>query len=291
MPQSNDAHAADIRARSTPRVYIPRSQSELLQLLRRHPDSSIYAGGTALSGLAETNRLNIPSTLVALYGVEDLRRIARTDRYIEIGANATIRAVSRVGSNVIPRTLYDCLPHIVPPGLRTIATLVGNVCVPGTTTTSVAPLIALGSSIEIRRVGGSRWMTVQRFRSGDSIHLQPGEVVTRLRIPLAVWDAQVYRASEDGRISFAAIARRSKGGVDAVRIVIGTRLPEVIHNRELDAELTGRKLPLPERDIRAAAERLRSTAREHDPGFSNFDLYRIERLVSWFLRSLTRRDP
>ncbi len=289
MPQNNAGHAPETSKRTSPRVYTPRSQSELLQLLRRHPGSRIYAGGTALSGLEDTGRLAIPATVVALYGVDDLRRIARTDRYLEIGANATIRAVSRVGSNVIPKTLYDCLPHIVPPGLRTIATLVGNVCVQGTTTTSVAPLIALGSSIEIRRVGGSRWITVQRFRSGEGAYLQPGEVVTRLRIPLSPWDAQVYRPSEDGRISFAALARRSKGGVDAVRIVIGTRLPEVIHNRELDAELTGRKLPLPDRDIRAAAERMRNTAQAHDPGFSSFDLYRIERLVSWFLRSLTRR--
>ncbi len=289
MPQNNDVHEAGTRKRSTPKVYIPHSQNELLQLLRRHPESRIYAGGTALSSLEETGRLRLPSTIVALYGVDDLRRIARTDRYLEIGANATIRAVSRVGSNVIPGTLYDCLPHIVPPGLRTVATLVGNVCVPGTSTTSIAPLIALGSSLEIRRVGGSKWMTVQRFRSGENALLQPGEVVTRLRIPLAPWDAQVYRTSEDGRIGFAAIARRTKGGVDAVRIVIGTRLPEVIHNRELDAELTGRKLPLPERDIAAAAERMRNTAREHDAGFSNFDLYRIESLVSWFLRSLTRR--
>lgn len=273
----------------TPRVYIPHTIGELSQLLRRHEDARVYSGGTALVQTGSERNLELPSVLIALYGVEDLRRIARTDQHLDVGANATIRSISRVGHNVVPQILTDTLPHIVPPGLRNLATLVGNVCVSGRTMTSVPTLIALGAAVEIRRAGGGRWMPLSRFHGVDGANaLAKGEIVTRLRIPLERYDVQVFRKTEDTRLTFAAIARGSKGILEEVRMVMGSGAPAVMRNRELEAELAGRKVPLGEREIEAAAERTRVAARSAELSYTSFDLYRIAGFVSAFLRRLGR---
>ncbi|MFW6388257.1 MAG: FAD binding domain-containing protein [bacterium] len=271
------------------RVYVPHTVSELTGLLRRYPEARIYSGGTAISHTDRPGILDLPPVLVALYGVEDLRRIARTDQYLDIGANATIRAISRVGHNVVPQILTDTLPHIVPPGLRNLATLVGNVCVPGRTMTSVPTLMALGASVELRRSGGGRWLTLARFhgdKNGPAIG--KGEVVTRLRVPLERHDVQFFRKTEDTRLTFAAVASGNKGTLEEVRMVIGSAGHSVMRNRELEAELTGRKLPLGKREIASAAERMRVAARSSELSHTSFDLYRIAGFVSGFLHKLGR---
>ncbi len=271
------------------RVYIPKTISELTQLLRRHENAKVYSGGTALVDTGRRNSLGMPDTLIALYDVEDLRRIARTDQYLDIGANATIRAISRVGHNVVPQILTDTLPHIVPPGLRNLATLTGNICVPGKTMTSIPTLIALSASVELRRSGGSRWVPVSRFHGGEhGPDIRSGEVVTRLRIPLERYDAQMFRKTEDTRLIFAAVARGSKSSIDEVRIVIGSTAHSVMRNRELEAELAGRKLPLGRREIESASNRMYSSARSAELSYTSFDLYRISGFVSTFLRRLGR---
>ncbi len=272
-----------------PRIYIPHTNGELTQLLRRHPDARIYAGGTGLLYPDGVRRLTLPPVLIALYGVEDLRRIARTDQHLDVGANATIRAISRVAHNVVPQLLTDTLPHIVPPGLRNLATLVGNVCTLERVMTSVPTLIALGAIVEIRRAGGGRWIPVARFHGGSTeAPLAPGEVVTRLRIPLDRYDVQLFRKTEDTRLTMAAIASGSKRTIENVRIVIGSSAATVLRNRELEAELAGRKAPLGRREINQAAERMRFAARAADPTFTSFDLYRIAGFVTTFLYRVGR---
>ena len=276
-------------ASDSPRVYIPHTNGELTQLLRRHPEAKVYAGGTGLLQPDGPGRLALPPVLIALYGVEDLRRIARTDRHLDVGANATIRAISRVAHNVVPQLLTDTLPHIVPPGLRNLATLVGNVCTLGRVMTSVPTLIALGAIVEIRRAGGGRWIPVSRFHGGTSgSPLAPGEVVTRLRIPLDRYDVQLFRKTEDTRLTMAAVVSGSKRTIENVRIVIGSSAPTVLRNRELEAELAGRKVPLGRREISQAAERMRFAARTSDPTFTSFDLYRIAGFVTTFLHRVGR---
>lgn len=271
------------------RVYVPHTISELTGLLRRYPEAKIYSGGTAMVKTDQPGKLDLPPVLIALYGVEDLRRIARTDQYLDIGANATIRAISRVGHNVVPQILTDTLPHIVPPGIRNLATLVGNVCVHGRTMTSVPTLIALGASVEVRRSGGGRWIPLARFHGGeDGPTLGRGEVVTRLRVPLERHDVQFFRKTEDTRLTFAAVATGNKGTLEEVRMVIGSGAPDVTRNRELEAELAGRKLPLGKREIASAAERMQTAARSTELSYTSFDLYRIAGFVSGFLHKLGR---
>ncbi len=271
------------------RVYIPKTVGELTQLLRRHEDARIYSGGTAMLDTSRRRNLGMPETIVVLYDVEDLRRIARTDQHLDIGANATIRAISRVGHNVVPPILTETLPHIVPPGLRNLATLTGNICVPGKTMTSVPTLMALSASVELRRSGGSRWVPVSRFHGGEhGPDIRPGEVVTRLRIPLERYDAQTFRKTEDTRLILAAVARGSKSSIDEVRIVIGSTSHSVMRDRELEAELAGRKLPLGRREIESASARMYSSARSAELSFTSFDLYRIKSFVATFLSRLGR---
>ncbi|MFN8588790.1 MAG: FAD binding domain-containing protein [Candidatus Eisenbacteria bacterium] len=114
--------------------------------------------------------------------------------------------------------------HVVPQGKRCVAAH----------SSDVAPMwIALGASVEIAATDGAlRTLDVDAFFVGDGVHnnvLQPGELVTRVRVPaesLALRTAYRKlrpRAAIDFPMLSVAVAGRldAAGAVEQLRIVVG----------------------------------------------------------------------
>jgi CO/xanthine dehydrogenase FAD-binding subunit len=240
-------------------VYFPDTLGELLQLYRREPQALLYAGGSYLLSQRTTRFAVFPPVVISLQDVEELRRVARTERYVEIGAALPVRQILKLGKNNIPLALYSALRNIGPPAVIGLATLGGNIAVPGRTLTAVPVLSLLESRVELRRQGSNRWVPVGRMhRSGGTLELEPGEVITRIRIPLQPWTLQLFRkfgselAPDSEPLSFCGLVRSSNGIVEELRIIGSAGQPDTIRNKEMESELVGRRLPFGHRDIRTA---------------------------------------
>ena len=279
---------ADARARTATEVFFPETIGELLQVQRRHPDALIFAGGTYILSQRTGRFVELPPTVISLQEVEDLRRISRTERHIELGSMVPIRQIIDLGQQNIPRALFEALRQIGPPAVTGLATVGGNLAVAGRIMTSVPVLTLLDARAELRRQGEARWLPVGRIHRADgSLDLHADEIITRIRIPLYPWTTQVFRrygselVPESDPLAFCGLARTSNRILEDLRITGSAGHPGMIRNKSMEAELVGRRLPLSDRDVHLAIE-----AYGEADGLSPIQRDRFRRLARWYLSSV-----
>ncbi len=286
------------------RVFRPRSLNWALELFLRHPDALRVAGGTAvLPGRSRSggSPAGVPPTEILYLGqVAELGRIYRTVRVLEIGSALTLNRILSAGRNVIPEALAAALGSVATPSVRNLATLGGNICSACPWNDSLPPLYAIDAQVEVQAASASRWLGIDRFISGPGrTVLRPGELLTRIRIPLEDWPLQVYRrVSRHGTasralVSLCGLARTGRGTVEAVRIALGGVGETVFRSRELEAELEGHRLPLPPARVDALVRLLGERLHPWTDAYTT-DRYRRAtalRLVRWFLEEIHLRRP
>jgi CO/xanthine dehydrogenase FAD-binding subunit len=270
-------------------VYFPESLGELMQLRRRHPDATIYAGGTGLLAQRAARFVSLPDVIITLQEVDELQRVSRTERHLEFGAAVPLRQLINLGPSNVPVALHQAISHVGPPAVAGLATAGGNLATPGRIMTLVPVLTLLDARVELRRPGRTRWLPAGRVHRADgSLDFMEGAVITRIRVPLAPWTRQVFRrfgselAPDSDPLTFCGVVRSSNRILEEVRLVGSAGLPRMIRNKSMEAELVGRRLPLSSRDVRGALELLG----EPDDALSPIQRARMRRLVKWFLLGL-----
>ena len=233
-------------------VLRPATLPELYTLWNRLPGAVPFAGGTTLTwrgtggirGVRESQEL--PSEILSLERIADLRTITRTERYLEIGSMVRLSEIIALGKTV-PAAFSQTLEGIAGPQVRNLATIGGNICTAGDTT---APLSALDARYELRSATGSRWIPALRFSSHPEM-LEKGELLTRIRIPLDEWDYTVYRKfhvsdPEDEGGVLILLVRNQKNVLSKIQVVFagGT----LLRDKDTETFLEGKALPLDRRD-------------------------------------------
>jgi CO/xanthine dehydrogenase FAD-binding subunit len=267
-------------------IHTPFSLQELFGIWNRFPDAVPWAGGTALgSGNLSASFLSLPQNAISLDRIEELRRITRTERYLEIGAMVRLNEITRLGK-IVPGVLTQTLLGAAGFPLRNLVTMGGLVCssVPaqagagmaaiptaGRSFGAAASFIALDARFELRGAETSRWISAARFYSpGEHPELpvrtpsrrfgnrkpppaaETGaqrELLTRVRIPLDQWNYTVYRklhgAEQSGTAVF--IARMDKNMLTDLRVIFASS--RIIRSQAGETALTGKSLPLERRDV------------------------------------------
>ena len=265
-----------------------------MTVLHDHPGAMRFAGGTYIMSKHRGLRYpTFPATVVSLARMEEMKRIARNERYIDIGATASIASVLQIGSNVVPDVLVEALGSIGYRPIRNLATLGGNICVPEARLTAFPVLLLLDAQVELRRANRSKWISLSRFVHPDgTLNLEPDEICTRIRIPRAEWNVQVYRSTHSGTtpsqwgLSFCGVADTRKSVLSDFRFAFGSMGKTFLRTREIEAELIGRKLPLTDRELEIAMSQLELTIESITPGPTGIQHRSMLRYFSWFLRRL-----
>jgi CO/xanthine dehydrogenase FAD-binding subunit len=226
-------------------VFFPSAFSELFSAWNRFPDAVPFAGGTGLIRGQGRRTLSLPAIILSLDKLEDLQRITRSERYLEIGAMVTLSQIIRMGK-IVPEALTRCLEHIAGPHLRNIASIGGNICYPEWRLDSSAVLTALDAQYELRSAQSTRWISASRFFSPPGpTALGPQELLTRIRVPLDQWNYSVYKKFSRGESGGAAavfLVKSRKNILIDFRLVYKT--DAVIRNKNSEATLIGKRLPL-----------------------------------------------
>ena len=283
---------------NAPQIFFPDTVSDLIHLRRAMADALIYAGGTYILKNNGAATAALPPRIISLQEIEELDRVSRTERHLEVGSMVSIKRLLMIGRHVVPRALYDALEQIAPPGVKNLATLGGNLCIAERNMTASPVLQLMDAALELRRHGSTRWIHASRFRLPDgSLDLVDGDVLTRIRIPLDAWNIQEFRrfgteySPDTNPLSFCGLARINKSIIEDVRLSFSSFAPGNVRNRDVEADLIGRKLPVSERDIESLVGRYEE-ALENSTAISDpFQRKRALRLTWWFLNRLSQEQP
>jgi hypothetical protein len=143
-------------------VFCPASIAELFAVWKRCPDARLFAGGTTFLVEENGRALYPPPNIISLGKIEELKKISRTERYLEIGAMVHSAQVLDL-RKIVPGILSKTLEANSTPQLRNIETLGGAICDPKQNHIA-ASMVALDARYEIRDAAQtSTWVSAIRF--------------------------------------------------------------------------------------------------------------------------------
>lgn len=181
-------------------------------------DVRALAGGHSLIPMMKL-RLASPSHLVDLGGLSDLKGIREDGGDIVIGAMTTQHEV--IGSDLLAAKipiLRETALLIADPQVRYLGTLGGNVANGDPGNDMPAVMMCLNASYQIAGKSGERRAAAREFYQGAYFtSLEPGEIVTAIRIPVppaghgAAYE-KLKRKIGDYATAAAAVVLTMKGG-------------------------------------------------------------------------------
>ena len=242
--------------------YQPASLDEALALLAEHAGRArVIAGGTDV--IVELSRGVKPTeTLIDITRVEELRYLRDDGDAIQLGALAThndVIASAACVAHALP--LAQACWEVGAPQIRTRATVAGNLITASPANDTIAPLVALDAEVTLVSVEGERTLPLADFFPGfRRTALRPNELLREIRIPKMTASQRglflklgLRRAQAISVINVAFVLTFAGDAVERAAITLGCLAPTIIHTRQAEEYLAGKRLT---DDVRAEAGRL-----------------------------------
>lgn len=258
------------------RILVPANTDDLAELLAQHPDATIVAGSTDV-GLWVTKFMRSISPAIFISNLTELQDIEVSDGSISLGAGVTYTQAFKTISEQIPQ-LTNFWERIGGEQVRNMGTIGGNVANGSPIGDTPPPLIALDSTVTLRRGNGRRTVSLEKFFIDyGQQDREPGDFVERIDIPLpaqndlfaaykiskrrdedisSVCSAIRLRLDDDGKIEAANIcyggmAATPKRASNAEKALVGSQL----NDSSVEAAMTALESDFtPISDMRATAE-------------------------------------
>ncbi|MCV2446305.1 xanthine dehydrogenase small subunit [Paracoccus sp. DMF] len=245
-------------ARGADRAILPADAADLAQVLAENPKATIVAGATDV-GLWVTKFLRDISPAVFIGHLQDLKKIEITPGHITLGAGVTYSEFEPFVLAHFPEAL-DYWRRIGGWQVRNAGTIGGNVANGSPIGETPPLLIALGASLRLRSVEGTRDLAVEDyFIDYGKQDRRPGEFVESISVPLKGEAARIaaYKVSKrhhaDITASAAAFHVETDGAtiIDA-RVAFGGMAATPKRARRAEAALRGQ--PFTAETFEAAAK-------------------------------------
>ena len=295
-------------------------------LIASSPDAMLVAGGTDLLPNMK-RRQQVPRTLVSLGRVAELKEITNGNG-LTLGAGLTLSGLTR-DARIREQyaALWQAASSVATPHLRNMGTLGGNLCLDtrcnyydqnyewrkaidfcmkkdgaicwvatgspkclAVSSTDTAPaLLALGATVVLTSVDGTREIAVSDLYRNDGIDYltrRPNEILTTVRLPrFDGWRSTYWKLRRRGAFDFpvlsvAAAVKCSGGGmVEDARLVLGAVSSRPVETPAAAATLVGQMLT--DDAIAHAAELAAKPAKPMDN--TDFNLLWRKRVVREFV--------
>lgn len=241
------------------RLIVPGSEEALARVLAEEPNATIVAGSTDV-GLWVTKQMRALNPVVFINHLPELQSIIAGDGGITIGAGVTYSRAFGAIARKVP-TLGRLIDRIGGEQVRNMGTIGGNVANGSPIGDSPPPLIALGATVRLRSVAGTRMLRLEDFFVDyGKQDRRPGEFVESIFVPYPADGTQfaVYkitkRRDEDITAVLGAfyLTLDTEGDVNDIRIAFGGMAGTPKRARAVETELMGR--PWNEATIEAARD-------------------------------------
>lgn len=271
-----------------PSIFMPTSLNEALVWKERHPNGTVYAGGTYLLWNQSGRLLRLPESILSLKNIKELTRFGRTESRLEVGAAVSIQRILRAGPKVLSPLLAKALEGISPPGITSMATLGGNLSVQNRCMASFPVMHVLDARCELRNAKGTRWVPVTGLRSETGeLQLEPVELITRIQIPMEEWNFFIHRrigSSPYGitpdSLVIVLVGKTYRGMITEFRFALGNFSPHIYRNRDLETLLIGMRLSRGKnKDIKAFLYTLQEDLETRKFLFSSLQVEQVLRIL------------
>ena len=199
----------------------PKTLAEAFALLSRNDDAKLLAGGHSLLPAMKL-RLAAPTVLVDLSRIPGLSYVRAAGDKIAIGAMTTHAEVA--ASDLLERDsplLKQTAAHIGDVQVRNRGTIGGSLAHADPAADYPAAILALDAELVARSKSGERTMAARDFFTGlFSTALQPGEILTEIRVP----------KTRDGHTAYAKFHHPASGfAVAGVAVVVHVKGGNIQH--------------------------------------------------------------
>jgi 4-hydroxybenzoyl-CoA reductase subunit beta len=302
----------------------PGDLAQAATLLAAAPDETmLLAGGTDVLPNMK-RRQQTPRRLVALRQIEALGRIDPREDGLAVGAAVTLSAlVADRRLRETCTGLWQAAAQVATPHLRNMGTIGGNLCLDtrctyydqsaewrkaigycmkkdgetcwvapsspkclAVSSTDTAPaLLALGASVHLVSVSGTRSLPVADLFHNDGMRYltrRPDEILTEIVVPDQTgWTSRYWKVRRRGSFDFptaavaVAIRRDAAGAVTGARVVLGAVASRPLTSTKAAGLLVGHRLT--DDRIAAAAEAAYEIAKPMDN--TDFTLVWRKRMV------------
>jgi carbon-monoxide dehydrogenase medium subunit len=276
------------------RLVEPESLTDALDALARlDGEARLVAGGTALVPMLRLGLVK-PDRLISLNRLSALAEIRLdTGAGLELGAMATHAAIER--SDLVRNgwpLLGEAVRRVASPAIRTSGTIGGNLAYAEAASDPAPALLCLDAEVRVAGRDGSRSVPLARFFRGFyEAALEPGEIVTAVRVPAQPAGARsgyvkyTSRSAEDKPLVgiAALVVLDAAGRCLEARIGLGGAAPTPIRAAGAERALQGESLS--DAAVRAAAEAAAHEAEPLSDLMGSAD-YRREMIRVWVRRLL-----
>ena len=277
------------------RLVEPESLSEAIDAVARlDGEARLVAGGTAIVPMIRLGLVK-PDRLISLNRLSPLTRIVLDGAALELGAMATLANIERSG---LVRggwpLLAEAVRRVATPAIRTSGTIGGNLAYAEAASDPAPALLCHDAEVRVASPGGERALSIARFFRGFyEAALEPGEIVTGVRVPPAPKSARTGyvkftpRSAEDRPlVGVAALLVLDEAGrCREARIGLGGVAPTPIRAGRAETALQGEAMS--DAAVRAAAETASQEAQPLSDLMGSAD-YRREMIRVWVRRLLVK---
>jgi aerobic carbon-monoxide dehydrogenase medium subunit len=239
----------------------PNTIPEAIALLQRHgEDAKILSGGQSLIPMMKL-RIARPGYLIDINRISGLSYIKEEGGFLKIGG---LTREAELESSPVIRAKYPILrdtAHVIAdPQVRNLATVAGNLAHGDPANDHPATMLALGAQVVATGAHGERIIPIEEFfLSLFSTALQPGEILTEIRIPVPParsGGAYFKLERKVGDFATAAVAAQvtadANGAAQNIGIALTNVGPTPIKAKKAEDFLRGKKLD--EANMRQAAQ-------------------------------------
>jgi carbon-monoxide dehydrogenase medium subunit len=231
--------------------YSPTHLDDALRFVCQHEKTIILGGGTDLMIKIKNGKCK-PVQVLNICGIEELKEIVAADSYYEFGSAVTFtELLADRGLCLHFPALFEACMQVGSKQIRNRATIGGNICNASPAADAVTALIAFGAELVIvSAAGGSRVIKCEQFFNGPGkTVLQPGEMLTKIRLPIEEpvlsKFLKIRRTAVDIAVVGAAVALRQDAAgrvIESTRIALGAVAPTPVNAIRAAGVLVGRKL-------------------------------------------------
>lgn len=240
------------------RFISPPDLESALNALEVHSQATIVAGATDI-GVRVNKSLAIPSIIIDLNRVEELATARIENGELVLGARTNWTTIGDICRDTVPE-FHKIINVFGAPQIRHVGTIGGNIANASPIADSLPFLHVMEATLELCSTLGTREVNINDFYRGyKRFDLRPGELISRIRVPLPADDEllKLYKVSRRRDLDIAsftaAIRLRLDGGtISRAAIAFGAVGPTVIRARKTEAFLQGRELT--EQTMREAGE-------------------------------------
>ncbi len=223
----------------------PRSVAELAQSISDNPGATLLAGGTDV-GLWVTKQHRDLGVVIYTGRVQEMLKMTVTSTHLEIGAAVALSEAAPLLVQHFP-DLDELFRRFASPPIRNAGTLGGNIANGSPIGDSMAALMVVGSTLQLRSADRLREIGLDEFYIDYQVNaLQPGEFLQCIRIPLpdagTIVKSHKWSKRFDQDISAVCTAyalRLDDGLVTSFRMACGGMAATISRAPHAEAILTG----------------------------------------------------